>query len=274
MLTTAKPTSAPPSTPSRRRTPTRGRRTPTSCSTRSSPRPGSGRVPAARGRLRSGHGHAAARPSWAAGSRRSSWGGAGGRGATPAGGVPACGGGHGFLRDLAAGRPRPTTWSTPPPPGTGSTRRCATERAHEVLRPGGHLAFWRADHVVPGRRRPVLRRDPGGVRRDRRGRARRPRVPRARRAARPARRDRGERAVRGDRGAALRLGDDLRRRRLPCAARHVLRAHRDGGSRPRGTCTARSAAAWPCGPTVCSGGTGAPSSTWPARSPERARRLR
>ena len=23
------------------------------------------------------------------------------------------------------------------------------QRAHEVLRPGGHLAFWRADHVFP-----------------------------------------------------------------------------------------------------------------------------
>jgi SAM-dependent methyltransferase len=42
------------------------------------------------------------------------------------------------------------------------------QAAHRLLRAGGHLALWSAQHAFPPRLRSVLHCDPGGVRRDRR----------------------------------------------------------------------------------------------------------
>ena len=101
-------------------------------------------------------------------------------------------------------------------------------RAHDVLRPDGHLAFWRADHVRPAGGDPFFEEIQEVY--DEIGEG----LPEDHVFAAPGelpeadRRDRGQRAVRGDRRAPRRLGDDLRRRRVPGAAGHVLRPHRHG----------------------------------------------
>ena len=98
-------------------------------------------------------------------------------------------------------------------------------KAASLLRPGGHLAFWEAVHVIPDDGDPFFTRDPGRVRRDRRGPAGRLGVAHGGDAAVDHGRDHGQRIVRRGDHPAVRLGDPVRRRLLHPAARHFLRAH-------------------------------------------------
>ena len=120
---------------------------------------------------------------------------------------------------------------------------------------------------VPVGRRPVLRGDPGGLRRDRRGLAGGPRVRRTRRAARrrpPRSRRSGLFEV--TRRAPRRLGDDATTPTAYLALLDTFSGHIAMEPAQRATvCTPRSAVASPCGPTACSGGTGARCCTWPPR---------
>ena len=174
-------------------------------------------------------------------------------------------GGHRLVRDVPAGRARlrpglrrdRLALGRPGGPLPAGPRRAAAGRAPGVL--------VGADHVAPRGRRPVL------PRRSRRSTTRSARACRTTTCGcgpgelpDQTAEIEGERAVRGDRRAPARLGDDLRRRVLPSRCSTPSPAtSRWRRMRSERTCTPRSAAGWPCGPTACSGGTGARCCTWP-----------
>ena len=102
-------------------------------------------------------------------------------------------------------------------------------KARELLKPGGHLAFWEAVHVFPDGGDPFFREIQDVY--DEIGEGMPPGSGFAKPddARRPARAEiDGERPVHRRDDPAVRLGDHVHRRRLHPPARHVLRAHRDG----------------------------------------------
>jgi SAM-dependent methyltransferase len=101
------------------------------------------------------------------------------------------------------------------------------QQAWRLLRPGGHLAIWSATHVVPENGDPIFAELQHIY--DEIGEGLPDDAVSPRPGELPDDRDEIERTGLFDAVAVrlVRLGGELRRRRLPPAARHVLRSHRD-----------------------------------------------
>jgi len=101
------------------------------------------------------------------------------------------------------------------------------QHAWELLRPGGHLAFWSAVHVFPDRGDPFFA-EIQKVYEEIGGAPPGCDVSTSRRASRRARRDRAHRALPGRRRPPIRSGDHLRRRQLSAPARHLFGSYCNG----------------------------------------------